>query len=462
MHAVTTPRIARPASAQRWFGAVLLLMAGVANARVSEVQAERLGTELTPIGAEQAGNADGTIPAWIGGLTEPPPCFGGVGGRYCDPYPEDRPLFFISSENLERYQEQLSPGQAALLRRFPDSYRIPVYPTRRSFANPDFVYAATRLNATRAELQNNGETLVGALTGVPFPLPTTGSEVIWNHRVRYRDVGVLRWNNQFVVTAAGDFGHTKMREEIRFAYSQPGATPEGLDNVLQYFLQVVTEPPRLAGSILLVHEMLDPLREARRVWQFSPGQRRLRRAPNVGYDSPGIGADGLRTDDQSDGFNGALDRYQWKLLGKREMIVPANSYRLHSDGLKYVDILRKNHIDQGLTRYELRRVWVIEANLRPATGHDYRRRVFHVDEDGWQIRVVDLYDERDQLWRVQEEHSVVAYDKPYELPVCETVYDLRSNRYLAQALNNEDPETVTAPHEVKYFEPGQVSKFARK
>ncbi|MFA5939840.1 MAG: DUF1329 domain-containing protein, partial [Sinimarinibacterium sp.] len=261
---------------------------------------------------------------------------------------------------------------------------------------------------------------------------------------------------------SGDYNHTKIREETLFVYAQPGAKPEGLDNVLLYFLQVTTQPPRLAGSVLLIHEAMDPTRDARRVWQFNPGQRRLRRAPNVGYDNPGTGADGLRTDDQGDIFNGPMDRYQWKLLGKREMIVPANSYRLHSDALTYVDILRKNHIDPDLTRYELRRVWVVEANLRPATTHPYRRRRFYVDEDGWQIRVVDIYDAGDQLWRMQEAHSVVAYDQPYELPACETVYDLQSKRYLAQALNNEDPETVTVLREVEYFEPGQVSKFAGK
>lgn len=462
MQAVTPPRIARLVSAPRWFGAVLLLVACVAQARVPEAEAARLGADLTPLGAEQAGNADGTIPAWNGGLTAPPSCFGGPGGRYCDPFPEDRPLFVVTAANLAPHEAQLAAGQIALLRQFPDSYRIPVYATRRSFANPEFVYAATRQNATRAELQNSGETLAGAATGVPFPLPSSGSEVIWNHKTRYRGLGALRWNNQFAVTASGDYNHTKIREETLFVYAQPGAKPEGLDNVLLYFLQVTTQPPRLAGSVLLIHEAMDPTRDARRVWQFNPGQRRLRRAPNVGYDNPGTGADGLRTDDQGDIFNGPMDRYQWKLLGKREMIVPANSYRLHSDALTYVDILRKNHIDPDLTRYELRRVWVVEANLRPATTHPYRRRRFYVDEDGWQIRVVDIYDAGDQLWRMQEAHSVVAYDQPYELPACETVYDLQSKRYLAQALNNEDPETVTVLREVEYFEPGQVSKFAGK
>ncbi len=442
--------------------AALLAVSPAAAGRVSEQDAARLGTTLTPLGAERSGNRDGTIPVWDGGLRAPPACFQGEGARYCDPFPQERPNFAVSAANLQHYQDRLSPGQIALLRKFPDSYRMPVYPTRRTFANPQFVYEATRANATRAELRGGGEALVGAVTGIPFPIPQSGHEVIWNHKTRYRDVSVQRWNNQFAVAASGDYSLTKIREELRFAYSQPGITADALDNVLLYFLQVTTQPPRLAGSLLLIHETMDQIREARRAWQYSPGQRRLRRAPSIGYDNPGTGTDGLRTNDQADTFNGAMDRYDWKLVGKQELFVPANSYRLHSDAVRYSDIVRKGHVNPDLVRYELRRVWVVEANLRAGSVHAYKRRRFYVDEDGWQIRVVDIYDARDELWRVQEAHTVIAYDKPYELPVCETVYDLAANRYLAQALNNEDPETVTRTFEVDHFEPGNVSKLAKK
>ena len=454
------PEAAR--QAPRLFAGALLLLAGAAQAKVGPDEAARLANELTPVGAERAASADGRIPEWRGGLTQPPPCFKGAGQRYCDPYADDQPLYTVTAENMAEHRAQLSPGQAALFERYPQSYRMRVYPTRRSFANPAFVYEATRQNALKAELGGNGEALLDAITGVPFPIPGNGLEAVWNHKLRYRDVGVQRWNNQFAVTAAGDFNRTKIREEAYFAYSQPGIAPEVLENVLFYFVQITTQPPRLAGSILLIHETMDQVREARRAWQYNPGQRRLRRAPNVGYDNPGTGADGLRTNDQTDTFNGAMDRYDWKLVGKRELLVPANSYALHSDALRYADIVKKSHINPEYPRYELRRVWVVEALLRKNTTHQYRRRTFYLDEDGWQIRVADLHDARDQLWRVQETHSVVAYDKPYELPVCETVYDLQSNRYLAQALNNEDPETVSINFEPGHFTPGNVSKLAKR
>ncbi|MFP5357698.1 MAG: DUF1329 domain-containing protein [Gammaproteobacteria bacterium] len=433
-----------------------------AVAKVGPAGLAKLGKELTPIGAEKAGNADGSIPAWNGGLTQPPAGYKGTGTRYINPFPEDKPAFTITKANLAQYQSRLSAGQLALFEKFPDSYKMPVYNTRRTFANPQFIYDATLKNAANATLEGNGEALAGASVGIPFPIPKNGHEVIWNHKVRFRDVSLVRWNNQFAVTTGGDFNGVKIREDVKFTYSEPGATPESLNNVLFYFLQVTTAPPRLAGTILLVHETMDQVKEARRAWQYNPGQKRLRRAPNVGYDNPGTASDGLRTNDQTDTYNGAMDRYDWKLLGKQEMYVPANSYVLHSDQYKYKDIVKKSHINQDLTRYELRRLWVVEASLRSGTSHIYKKRRFYVDEDGWQIRLVDIYDARDQLWRFQETHTVMAYDKLYESPICETVYDLQNNRYLVQALNNEDPENAAQDFDVRYFDPSNVSKLSTK
>jgi len=220
-------------------------------------------------------------------------------------------------------------------------------------------------------------------------------------------------------------------------------------------------PPRLAGTIGLIHETMDQVKEARRVWVYNPGQRRLRRAPSVAYDNPGQGADGLRTNDQTDTFNGATDRYTWKLLGKREMYVPYNAYKVHSDEYKYSDIIGKNFINPELTRYELHRVWVVEGTVKPTTTHQYARRVFYIDEDSWQIVLVDIYDQRGELWRWQEAHAFQAYDKPFfGTPALETVYDLKSNRYLAMALNNEDEESFEQDFPVSYFDPSSVIRHA--
>ncbi len=441
--------------------AAWVIVSSVAVAKVPEDQTARLGVELTPVGAEAGPSADGVIPSWDGGLLRPPACFSGTGGRYCDPYADDLPQFIITAKNAEQYSQHLSAGQLALLQRYPETYRMPVYATRRSFANPPAVYAASRRNALEAELQANGEAIAGASLGVPFPIPANGHEVIWNHKTRFRDVSVQRWRNQFAVAASGDYNRTRLREDVLFNYSRSDIEPADRGGVLLYLLQVVTDPERLAGSVVLIHETMNPLDQERRAWQYSPGQRRLRRAPNLAYDNPLVGADGLGTTDQNDMFNGAMDRYEWKLIGKQTLYVPANSYRLHDDRRRYPGIVQRSHLAQDLTRYELRRVWVVDATLRPNMTHQYRKRRFYIDEDGWQIRVVDVFDGRDHLWRMQEAHTVIAFDVPYELPICETVYDLQSNRYLVQALNNEDPETVAMPFDVDHFAPGSVSRLAK-
>jgi hypothetical protein len=445
------------------FVLLLTLLASLpAQAKIPAEEAAKLKTVLTPNGGEKAGNAEGTIPAWTGGLTISPPCFKGEGTRQCDPFPEDKPQFTINKGNLDKFKDRLSAGQQAMFKKFPDTYKMNVYQTRRTAAYPDFVDAATFKNATSAELISNGEGITGAIVGVPFPIPKSGVEPVWNHKVRYRGVGARRWNNQAAVTTSGDYNLVKLREDIRFSYDIKGATPESLDNVILFFFQVVMSPPRLAGTITLVHETMDQVKEHRRAWQYNPGQRRLRRAPNVAYDNPGTGADGLRTNDQTDTFNGATDRYTWKIIGKKELYIPYSAYKIHSDQYKISDIIKKGHINQDLARYELHRVWVVEGTVKPTTSHIYARRVFYIDEDTWQISVVDIYDRRGELWRWQESHQLQAYQKPFPGVAIETVYDLISNRYLAQAMNNEDEETLERNFDISYFDPANVQKQATK
>jgi len=265
---------------------------------------------------------------------------------------------------------------------------------------------------------------------------------------------------QAAVTTSGDANITKIREQVKFLYDVKGITPAELNNVGIYFMQTVTSPPRLAGTITLVHETMDQIAEARRAWLYNPGQRRVRRAPNVAYDNPGNGSDGLRTNDQLDGFNGASDRYTWKLLGKREMIVPYNAQLLVQDTLKYKQMALKGHLNPELTRYEKHRVWVLEANLKPGTSHIYKKRFFYVDEDTWSIVHTDMYDSRGALWRVQEEHQVNLPWSQRSGPVCGTSYDLQSGRYLLMNLSNEEPLFEDREFPIEYYASSNMAKVS--
>jgi Protein of unknown function (DUF1329) len=414
-----------------------LCSAGFVRASISAADANRLGNDLTPLGAEKAGNADGSIPAWTGGITTPPAGYT-VGMHHPDPFKDDPVLFTITSANADKYAEKLTVGSMALLKAYAD-YSMPVYATHRSVSNPQRVYDATKKIATTAALTGDGNGITGAVIGIPFPIPQNGLEVIWNHLTRYRGVSADRHVSQAAPQRNGSYTLVDFEDEILFNYDRDGIEEKDLGNVLLFYKQAVTAPARLAGSILVVHETLDQVKEARRAWVYNTGQRRVRRAPNVAYDNPGTASDGMRTSDQFDMFNGAPDRYEWKLVGRKEMYVPYNSYKLHSDSLKNTDILKPLHINQDLTRYELHRVWVVDAVLKSGTNHVYSRRTFYIDEDSWQILAVDQYDGRGQLWRASEAHCINYYDAQVFWSTLEVHTDLIAGRYIAFGLDNERP-----------------------
>ncbi len=408
------------------------------HAKISPEQAARLGADLTPIGAVKAANEDGSIPAWNGGITEAPAGYE-PGMHHPDPFAADQVLYTIDKSNLEQYKNVLSPGQIALFEAYPDTFKMNVYPTRRSASYPQFYYDATKKYATEAELIEGGNGIKNTAIGVPFPIPANGLEAIWNHLLRYRGLSVARFGGQAMPTASGSYNLIGFDEQLMLKYSNPDATPEQLQesNILFKFKQSVTEPARLAGTALLVHETMDQILTPRQAWTYNTGQRRVRRAPNVAYDAPGTASDNLRTTDDFDMFNGSPNRYDWELKGKQELLIPYNSYKLHSDSLQYDDILKPGHVNPEHVRYEKHRVWVVEANLKEGTRHTYKKRVFYIDEDSWQISVADLYDNRDQLYRVAMAYGLNYYEVPTQWTTLEVYHDLNSRRYLAIGLDNQ-------------------------
>lgn len=408
-------------------------------AKISADEANRLGQDLTPIGAEKAGNKDGSIPAWTGGITKAPSGFE-PGMHHLDPFADDKILFTIDKTNLDKYKEYLSPGQVALFNTYPDTFKMNIYPTRRSASYPQYVYDATKKYATTSELVEGGNGIKNTAVGVPFPIPKDGLEAIWNHLLRYRGLAMERYAGQAAPTASGTYNYVGFKEQLLVEYSNPNATPEQLQesNILFKFKQKVTEPARLAGTALLVHETMDQILTPRQAWTYNSGQRRVRRAPNVAYDAPGTASDSLRTTDDFDMFNGSPNRYDWSLKGKQELYIPYNSYKLHSDKLEYDDIIKAGHINPEHVRYEKHRVWVVEANLKEGTRHIYKKRVFYIDEDSWQVHVAESYDNRDQMYRVALSHGLNYYEVPTHWSTLDVYHDLNSRRYIAIGLDNQE------------------------
>ncbi|CAD5109940.1 DUF1329 domain-containing protein [Zestomonas carbonaria] len=437
-------------------GFMSLVSTGVL-AKLGPDEISRLGQDLTPVGAEKAGNASGSIPAWTGGLATAPAGYQADKG-YIDPFAEEQPLFSVTAANMAQYADQLSAGHKAMLEKYP-SFRMAVYPTHRTAALPQAEYDLIRQEAATVELADGGNGLLNyQKTSVPFPIPSSGLEVMWNHMVRYRVGGYVDYPTEMVVQSNGAFTPVRRIRKVAMASALGNPVP----NRLYYFWATVTSPESLAGTQNLVHEPLDQTKEDRLAWQYNPGQRRVLRAPELSYDTPPVTADGLRTNDSIDMYNGAPNKYEWKLLGKKEMLVPYNTYKLADRTLTYDRIIQANHLNPDLLRYELHRVWVVEATLKPGERHIYAKRVFYVDEDSWAVLAADIYDGRGALWRVEEAHSLQRYDVLSALHISEASYDLQARRsYVFGLANEEKPITFGVTDTIKSFTPAALRRSGR-
>ncbi|AHK16298.1 DUF1329 domain-containing protein [Thalassolituus oleivorans] len=457
---------------KKWIAAgALALMFSTSSvfAAVSVQQAERLKEDLTPLGGERAGNGK-DIPPWRGGLSLPPLGYTKAGQHHIDPFPGDKPLFTINAKNASQYRAYLSDGQMAMFDVYPDTFKIPVYKTRRTAAAPEWVYENTYKNAVRSELANNGSSLLYAYGGIPFPVidlddKEAGLKAIWNHITRWRGTYLQLRASEVAVQVDGNFSPTTVQQEVEFNYYRQDRTIEDLNNILFYYLSVTKAPARLAGGAVLVHESLNQADEPRQAWGYNAGQRRVRRAPNLAYDTPIAAADGLRYADDTDMFNGSPDRFDWKLLGKKELFIPYNNYRLSSNELSYNDILRPGHINPEYTRYEKHRVWVLEATQKAGVRHVYSKRRFYIDEDTWGIVLADQYDNQGDLWRVSTAYMKTYYELPVTWTTLDVFHDLKARRYHVQGLSNEEMGEIdysSPPPGERYFTPAELRRRGRR
>lgn len=456
--------------------ALALAVASGAHAKVSQAEANKLGNSLTPFGAEKAGNgidpATGKgIPAWNGGLTEKdiPASYNQAGQHHPSPFPDDKKIFSIGADNLSQYESKLPDGVKAMIKTYPETFKLNVFRSRRTHSAPQWVYKNTRENATTAELEPTG--VKNAFGGIPFPILHGNNEdkalqAIWNHILRWRGVYVVRRASEVAVQRNGSYSLVTSQQEVYFRYYDPKYSFDKLDNIIFYYLSFTKAPARLAGGAVLVHETLDQQQLPRQAWGYNAGQRRVRRAPNLAYDTPIAAADGLRTADDTDMYNGSPDKYNWKLVHPEpvEMYIPYNNYEIDSKKWSYEDLLMEGHVNPEAQRWELHRVWVVEATLKEGERHIYERRVFYIDEDSWQIAVIDQYDRRGELWRVSIAYIKNYYEVPTTWTALDTFHDLRARRYHVQLLDNEEPTlmdfTQPVPSE-RYFHPAALRRRGR-
>ncbi len=398
-------------------------LANTSLAAVSEEEAKQLGSTLTPFGAEKAGNKDGTIPEYTGGVTTPPAGHVKGNGTLVDPFASDKPLFTITAKNVDQYADKLSEASKAMFKKYPD-YRMDVYPTRRSAAFPKNVLDNTVKNATRCKTIENGLALIPECRGgIPFPIAKTGEEMMWNHLVRYQGPHFDFRAKTYVVDSSGRMTMTDeftAQQEWPY-YLENTSTPEVFYRVRSDKLMT-----RSVGVINTYYDYLNPVATGRRAWTYSPGQRRVRVAPDFAYDTPTDSSGGVETFDDSTLFSGKLDRFDFKLVGKKEVILPYNNYQLQLN--KAEDLLKPNFINPDKMRWELHRAWVVEATLKPGKRHIYSKRMFYWDED-WGGGMVDLFDATGKIWRGKYAMSTPSYDIPAPIMGSSFTYDLINGVY---------------------------------
>ncbi|MGK2871092.1 MAG: DUF1329 domain-containing protein [Alphaproteobacteria bacterium] len=449
------------------FAAALVMLLGLqtAFAAVSVEEAKRLGGDLTPMGAEKAGNAAGTIPAWDGGLSAAPPGVTLDPGKHLpDPFAADQPLYTISGANMAQFEAQLTEGHKALLSAYPESYFMKVYPTRRSCAYPPQIYKAVQSNAVNARLTDNGNGITGATMASPFPIPQSAREILWNNELGYRGASVKRESVSAAPTKGGDFEPEITQDQLIYLYSNPALASTGdLQNVIFQFLKVNVSPPSKAGLMALNYNTLNQVAEERRFWIYQPGQRKVKRLAGgvTSYDSLSPDSEGIRTNDTVVVFTGAADRYDWELLGKQEKLIAYNSFQFASPEHAYKDILHGYHLNPELMRYELHRVWVVEGKLRPGKAHSIAaRRRMYIDEDSWLPVATGLYDGAGGLARVQEGYVSNFYDQPLCVLGADVIYDINGGRYHVMGLRNQQkPVEFNADIDPELLTPGGMRRL---
>jgi hypothetical protein len=411
---------------------VCLQGGGTAFAAVDADAAKSLGTTLTDFGAEKAANADGSIPAYSGGLAEPGPGYKAGSTVYPDPFASEKPILTIDAKNMAEHESNLSAGQIAMFKKYPD-YRIEVYPTHRTAPYPDWVSKNSVANATKSHLVGaiEGDGVSGAYGGIPFPIPKNGYEVMWNFYLHWMSAGRVVRNESYLVepdggrTLLGTFTGTYCNQ-----YYDPSSTsvPD-----LYYLkqLEIGNAPSSQVGYNLILSYSLDYSQSDILSCLYTPGQRRVRTAPEFTYDTPAANFDGALTYDEVGMFSGRMDRFDFKLIGKKEIYVPYNVYKPFMPSTAIPGFLTGKFPNPDMVRFEKHRVWVVEATLKSGQRHIMSRRTFYVDEDSWILNEVDEYDHAGQLYRIGVDFPCVIYDPvaPYLTDARYSFVDLTKGSY---------------------------------
>jgi len=438
---------------------LLFLLCVLACAPVGTYAAETAldDKKYTPFGSERNGNDDGSIPAWQGDKDY-------ADKKYSELVSET-PLFEITENNYNQYAEYLSDGQKALFATYPSSFKMPVYTSYRLHNIPDHFASATFKNKQDAILIDDGNGLDNVWPGIPFPSPDNALEIIWNHTTSWRGLSFSASYTEASIRPNEATTIIKSKLDFASPFHDPNREKYSGNGKLFYFLATTYSPALLAGGATLVHESTQPRLSPRKTWIYVKGNKRVQRLPSLTHDGPNMNSEHIRVIDEVNLFNGAPDRYNWKIIAKKEHFIPYNNNRLAARDKDIGTILGSSHIDPNMARYEKHRVWVVEGTLKDSENHLYKKRVFYIDEDSWLIVLAEQYNDKDELWRTSSSYIKYYPDMPGTFTVLDSFHDLSTNNYYIQAITQQNKKAIEffdSVLDTRRFMPAALSRGANR
>ncbi len=445
-------------------GAATTLFASHAMAALTDDEVAQLGSTLTPFGAIKAGNAEGTIPAWDGGVCTPPstykPIMGEQGGSpYADLFPNEKPIFSITSANLEEHKDKLDVGTLELFKRNPETFRVDVYPTHRTACYPQWVYDNTIQRVKNPKLVGDAPGLVDAHAQVPFPIPKSGYEAMWNSNVKFDIVNSEGTQEAWLIDSGGGKTLTSIQKiENRNLYWDNSLDEVPGNQPYWALISTTMQPAASAGVKQMRHAFLNTEEREPMAWSYVPGQRRVRLAPQFTYDTVSTSSGGVLLFDEINGFDGKMDKYDFKLIGRKEMYVPYNAYKEWAADINALGT--PNHLDPDYLRFELHRVWVVQGTLKPGERHVQKVKTFFLDEDSWNIVAYYGLDQSGSVHHLMYQPPIQSYEKPSSRNGHYILYDMSKNAYSVGSMMGSPKMTgfyKVDSYGPNYFSPGSLA-----
>ncbi len=430
-------------------------------AATAEEIAKLGGDEYTCLGAERAGTESG-VAEYTGKWYKKWPGVTKDYGYEPSPYDDEKPLFTITASNYKEHADKLTEGQIGMFEKYPDTFKMHIYQSHRDFKFADWTCDVAKKNAAEAKINENGLSLSGTSGVHPFPFPKTGVEAIWNVIKPHRAYSEKVTYDTADVYENGSIAWGRSEFKTMNPGNDPNANPRPPLNskVDGYFFVKTLLPARANGEVAVGYQPNDYTSDTTQAWQYNPGIRRVRKAPEVGFDYP-VPPAGLRTVDDDYIFNGSPERYTWKLVGKKEIYIPYHNNKINDPAISYKELITPNTINPEYMRYELHRVWVIEGYLKEGYRHIYKSRRIYADEDSWLAYMSESYDNQDILWRVNWVAYFYSQESGTFHRTVSLYHNLTSGAYEATYLSNEAGENwwrLDTPMSTQEFSPQAAAR----